>query len=425
MGARHNVTEYSYHRHKPEESIFYKLVQGNWLTFQRQVELDTGRSLPNFVIKEFEEYLRCGILAHGFLRLQCESCNADNFVAFSCKRRGFCPSCGARRMSESAAHLVDSVLPLTPYRQWVLSFPIPIRLCLSVKPELMTLALKVSNSCIARYYYKKAGFTKKSGKPGSVTLIQRFGGSLNLNLHFHTIFMDGCYQLGEHGKPKKFIQAPTPTKAELERVLQDIITRLIKVLVKKGVITIDQGEIRGSEDIINDDPFMQAQASSVSYRFSFGPSKGKKAVVIKSFDESQHSEDPFVAKHSGFSLHAGVTTSASSRDQLEKLCRYITRPAIAESRLSVNNQGNVVYRFKKPWSDGTTAIKMTPLEFMEKLVSLIPRSKVHLTRFYGVLASHYKIEKKSYLKINSIKQRNYQAPQMLLIKTLYKSQKII
>ncbi|MBT6586808.1 MAG: hypothetical protein HON77_21155, partial [Gammaproteobacteria bacterium] len=57
----------------------------------------------------------------GFLRVRCESCHHEKLVAFSCKRRGFCPSCGARRMADSAAHLVDEILPKRPIRQWVLS----------------------------------------------------------------------------------------------------------------------------------------------------------------------------------------------------------------------------------------------------------------------------------------------------------------
>ncbi len=123
------LKQYTYARHKPEETTLYKIVQNNWLSFQEQVGRDAGYPLPDFVVKEFEEYLRCGILAHGFLRAQCESCHFEHLVAFSCKRRGFCPSCGARRMSETAAHLVDSVLPQQPIRQWVLSFPFQIRLC--------------------------------------------------------------------------------------------------------------------------------------------------------------------------------------------------------------------------------------------------------------------------------------------------------
>jgi ribosomal protein S27E len=66
--------------------------------------------LPKYVEREFDEFLRCGRLEHGFLRVVCGDCKHEKLVAFSCKRRGFCPSCGARRMAESAALLVDDVL---------------------------------------------------------------------------------------------------------------------------------------------------------------------------------------------------------------------------------------------------------------------------------------------------------------------------
>ena len=88
--------------------------------------------LPGYVQREFEEFLQCGRLEHGFLRVRCESCHAEHLVAFSCKRRGFCPSCGARRMAESAALLVDEVLPEQPMRQWVLSFPFQLRFLFGV-----------------------------------------------------------------------------------------------------------------------------------------------------------------------------------------------------------------------------------------------------------------------------------------------------
>ncbi len=70
-----------------------------------------GAGLPQFVKDEFDAFLECGILAHGFLRLRCGDCGQDNLVAFSCKRRGFSPSYGARRMAQTAAHLVDHVVP--------------------------------------------------------------------------------------------------------------------------------------------------------------------------------------------------------------------------------------------------------------------------------------------------------------------------
>ena len=96
-----------YERRRPEESVLYQLVQEQLETFLAQVEAETGVSLPKFIKDEFDGFLECGILAHGFLRLRCAECAHEKLVAFSCKRRGICPSCGARRMVETAAHLVE------------------------------------------------------------------------------------------------------------------------------------------------------------------------------------------------------------------------------------------------------------------------------------------------------------------------------
>ena len=96
------------------------LVMAGGQSFFAQTEQATGAGLPQFVRDEFDAYLEYGILAPGFLRLRCADCGHDKLLAFSCKRRGFCPSCGARRMSQSAAHLVDNVIPRVPVRQWVL-----------------------------------------------------------------------------------------------------------------------------------------------------------------------------------------------------------------------------------------------------------------------------------------------------------------
>ena len=132
----------------------------------------------------------------------------------------------------------------------------------------------------------------------------------------------------------------------------------------------------------------------MTYRFATGPSKGKKAFALKSVTDGDHnSRLGLVAKNSGFSLHAGVSTKAHERDSLERICRYIARPAVAEHRLSLSDSGEVIYKFKKPWDDGTSAIKLTQMEMMERLAALLPRPRVHLTRFHGVLGPHYKYRK--------------------------------
>lgn len=102
-----------------------------------------GRPLPKYVQEEFEAYLKCGRFEHGFLRVRCEDCRAEKLVAFSCKRRGFCPSYGARRMTESAALLADEVLPRKPLRQWVLSLPFALRFLLAINPEVLTRVLGI------------------------------------------------------------------------------------------------------------------------------------------------------------------------------------------------------------------------------------------------------------------------------------------
>ena len=92
-----------YERHRPEQTTLYRLVQQHAATNFEQAESAAGAGLPPFVKDEFDAFLERGILAQGFLRLRCDDCGHDKLVAFSCKRRGFYPSCGARRMAQTTA----------------------------------------------------------------------------------------------------------------------------------------------------------------------------------------------------------------------------------------------------------------------------------------------------------------------------------
>ena len=96
LDARH------YQGHQPEQTLLYQIIEQHYPAFAAQLAAQ-GTVLPGYVQREFDDYLKCGRLEHGFLRVRCDSCHAEHLVAFSCKRRGFCPSCGARRMAERAA----------------------------------------------------------------------------------------------------------------------------------------------------------------------------------------------------------------------------------------------------------------------------------------------------------------------------------
>jgi hypothetical protein len=118
-----------YVRREPEATVLYQVVRDHWPRFLERAQEEGG--LPRFVVRDFEEYLRCGVLEHGVVQLACSRCGHAMVVAFSCKRRGFCPSCLGRRMVDLAAHLVDDVLPEVPLRQWVCSLPWAMRCMLA------------------------------------------------------------------------------------------------------------------------------------------------------------------------------------------------------------------------------------------------------------------------------------------------------
>jgi hypothetical protein len=156
----------------------------------------------------------------------CDGWRHEHLVAFSCKRRGFCLSCGARRMIETSAHLIDHVLPAVPIRQWVLGFPWPLRLLLSTRPEAGTGMLAIVTRAIETALIRRAVLTRKSGACGGiVTLIQRFGSSLNLNVHIHMLVLDGVYA-NEHGK-LRFQPLLAPAPAMMTQLLDAIVLRVL------------------------------------------------------------------------------------------------------------------------------------------------------------------------------------------------------
>src|SRR4029453_15950843 len=106
-------------------------------------EAGDGVGLPQFVEREFRDFLQCGVFEAGVARFQCEGCGREHLVPFSCKGRGFCPSCGGRRMAERAAHLVDHVLPDVPIRQWVLLLPYRLRYLLAWDHDLCRTVVNV------------------------------------------------------------------------------------------------------------------------------------------------------------------------------------------------------------------------------------------------------------------------------------------
>src|SRR5262249_59989145 len=132
---------------------------------------------------------------------------------------GFGPSCAAGRRAQTAAHLVEGVIPWVPTRQWVVSVPIPLRYWMAASQELTAQVHTIIRTTIGQYYVHQAvtrGVPRDKLQPGSVTFIQRFGSALNLHLHFHCVFLEGVYlDRTDKGINPHFITIDTPNAASL------------------------------------------------------------------------------------------------------------------------------------------------------------------------------------------------------------------
>ena len=132
--------------------MLYKVIAAHLETFLAALAADPdAKGLPAYVQREFFDYLPCGILAHGFLRLGCDTCKQEILLPCSCKRRGVCPSCAGRRMAQTTAHLVERVIPWVPTRQWVVSVPMPLRYWLAASQDLTAKVHTIIRTTITQY----------------------------------------------------------------------------------------------------------------------------------------------------------------------------------------------------------------------------------------------------------------------------------
>ena len=140
------------------------------------------------------------------------------------------------------------------------------------------------------------------------------------------------------------------------------------------------------------DAMRQILGSSVSYRIAVGPQQGRKAFMIRTIRPLDRPDPGLerVAKANGFSLHAGVSCKGHQKDKRERLCRYIARPAVTVPRLSLSSTGKVLYTLKTPYRDGTMQVAFEPVDFIARLAALVPKPRVNLTRYHGVLAPNHR-----------------------------------
>ncbi len=185
-----------YRRRRPETTSLRRIVREHLETYIALAnEADPlADGVPAYVEAEFRSHLKCGILAHGFARARCSGCGYEFLVAFSCKARGACPSCGAKRMVQTAAHLVEHVIPHVPVRQWVLSVPKRLRPYLHHRPRTASAVLHILLRALRATLREACPTAPKTAAMGAVSFLHRFGSSLNPHFHYHLCVVDGLFE---------------------------------------------------------------------------------------------------------------------------------------------------------------------------------------------------------------------------------------
>jgi hypothetical protein len=170
------------------------------------------------------------------------------------------------------------------------------------------------------------------------------------------LFLDGVYAKNKQGKTA-FQRTNAPDQEELAILVHTISHRVARFLERQGVLERDEENSYLQLEGMDEDPMQQLIGCSVSYRIAVGPQQGRKVFTLQTLPGVEE-DDRYaqVAKEAGFSLHAGVAAQAWERDKLERLCRYISRSAVSEKRLSQTSAGNIRYKLKTPYSDGTTHV---------------------------------------------------------------------
>ena len=379
-----------YQRRQPEKTVLYEVIRRHYTTFKATVDA-TDRTLPAFVEREFEKYLACGILAHGFARCHCDACGFDRIVAFSCKCRGWCPSCIGRRMADTAACLTDRVLPDVPMRTWTLTLPHPLRYLAAYNPEILGKIINAFAASLLGWMRHKTkrelGLASlKSTHPGMITWVQRFGSAANLNVHLHVLATEGVFVEADDGKVT-WHTLPEPSSAEVAQIAWATCERVVRLLKRLGM------SLAGDDvdEFAEREPLLAAcYAASLQGFIATGKRAGQQmmqmGVAVGDHENSQHATPAH-----GFNLFAGKCISAFDRKKREHVIRYMARPPIPNGSLSFTDDGHVLLRLKNTWSNGATHVKFTGPELIERLVSLVPRPRVNLVRHHGVFAPHARL----------------------------------
>jgi hypothetical protein len=336
-----------YRRRRPEASVLYRLLESLYesvkLLWEERFEARCGfwRGLVDAAVAR---YLDCGVLECGFARVFCDACRYELLVAFSCKGRGLCPSCAAKRGAELAFFLQDEVLAPVRHVQWVFTIPKMLRPYFLHKRELLGELCRAAYETVSELM-SAAALTERRLRPGFVAVVQTFNSDLRWNPHIHALVSTGAWS--DEGD---WIE------------LEGIDARTAELLFRHKVLSLLQ------------------KAELIDQR---------RVELLMSWHH-----------HTGFSVDNSVSVGPEDSHALERLTRYLMRAPVSLKRLSWDEQaGQVHYASRRGHDDPRNASRddelYDPLELIARVLMHVPEPRRHLVRYFGNYASVVRARQRS------------------------------
>jgi hypothetical protein len=294
-------------------------------------------------------------------------------------------------MAQSAANLVDHVLPKTPLRQFVITFPFELRARLAYDGKLLGAVTRIAIDSVLGFYKRRMrDVDGVVGQSGAVSVVQRVSSDLRLNPHLHAIVLDGGFTT-DNGSPV-FHSLLHLDDSDLADLLQVIRVRVLNFLERRGVIESRHELTLLDDDFAEREPALaQLASAAVSGLLPAGPELRQRPPITLRGQSGVEITAPLSVTELGFSLHAATTASAEDSRGREALVRYALRPPIAQERLHILPDNLVRIELKRPFRDGTVAIDLDPLSLLCRLAASVPPPGFHLVHYAGVLGSASKL----------------------------------
>ena len=320
-----------YRVRRPEATPLYRLVEAHYDevkgAWEERFEERYGR-WRGFVDGVVLRYLDCGVFSAGLARVRCGTCHAEYIIACSCRGRGFCPSCGAKRAVAFGALLRDEVLEPVGHAMWTFTVPKMLRRYFLRDRKLLGELCRAAWETVAELMAAAAGEVD-GFRTGMVAAVQTAGDLLNLHPHVHAIVPRGGWDRDGTWVPVPFVDA-----GAAERLFRH---KVLKFLMAKGLVTEER------------------------------------AALLLSWDH-----------HTGFSVDASVRAEPEDGAGLERMARYILRGPLSLERMRWDGgDGEVLYTPKGKGGEEGAEEQVDALDFLARVIAHVPDPRLHLLRYFG------------------------------------------